>query len=107
MGVASDIQASNLGGEYAFIRRVLGLKQSDFAKLIGVSTQTINSIEKGGTISRETVLKTYAELSGVIRMKNEIPLRDEEIFAIDRFIEKIVLYIDEISKDVRLKIRRS
>lgn len=86
----------NLGGDFVFIRRVLGLKQAEFAKLIGISTQTINAIENGGEVSRDVASKAYVEFMGLRRMSEELRLREEEIYSIDKFIERLSKYIDEL-----------
>lgn len=90
--------STNLGCDFAFIRRVLGLKQADFAKLIGVSTQSINAIEKGGEVSKDIAGKAYVEFMGLKRMSEELHLREEEVYSIDKFIERLSEYIDELRR---------
>lgn len=96
----------NLGGDFAFIRRVLGLKQADFAKLIGISTQSINAIEKGGEVSKDIASKAYVEFMGLRRMSDELQLREEEVYSIDKFIERLSEYIDELRRNRNIFLKR-
>lgn len=62
----SKITISCLGSNIKYIRYLKGLKQSDFAKLIGAnSVDTLYTYESGRTIPNPVILDRLAAMSGL------------------------------------------
>ena len=101
-------KTTTLNEDYAFVRRALGLKQVDFSRLIGCSVQIIGKIEKGDTITRDIMCKTYVEFLNIMNLakNNEIALKDEEIYIVDKFCNRLIGEINKSSTDPRQIIKR-
>ena len=98
----------NLNEEFKFVRRVLGLSQVDFAKLIGCSSTCINAIEKGKKIERNMLAKTYVSFMVVLDWaKNDKSLlREEEIYTINSFQDMLIAELNRTARDYRLILKR-
>jgi transcriptional regulator with XRE-family HTH domain len=78
-------------------RKKLGLTQKEFAKLVGVSTQTINGYENGKEIpsTKHQILDKILNQTLDINTLNEPPEKYEVVSGFDK---NIIETIDEINK---------
>lgn len=80
--------------EFKLIRRVLGLTQVQFAKLIQVKAEAISKIENGkAEASKDVCIKAYTEMLGISRLAKSLGLNKVEVFAVEEFSEFLKSYI--------------
>lgn len=82
----------NTGTQIVLIRRVLGVKQYEFAEALGITKQTLSALENDKVVlTTEIGLRFYFLLTNLLAENdNTSKLDDNQKFVIKKFIEDVL-----------------
>lgn len=106
--ISSGINLSDLGTQISIVRKMLDCTQTVFSNTIGITPQTLSSIERGKfTLTNNLAAKIYFSLFEVISDDELLKLynfQPYQIQCIKDLMEKLLLYMRSINSELKSTI---